>query len=106
METRNWYAWINTMPPPPDDFHVVGEVYVGNPGVQVEFHPRQPPGINPSILLLDLHLVQRPGMWRQQMTWIQGRYDKVLVPEGQRYIEVEVFYDGESIARLDVDLVE
>ena len=27
METRNWYAWINTMPPKPDDFHIIGEVF-------------------------------------------------------------------------------
>ena len=25
VETRDWYAWINLMPPKPDDFHVVGE---------------------------------------------------------------------------------
>ncbi|WP_428569311.1 MAG: hypothetical protein ACP59X_10905 [Solidesulfovibrio sp. DCME] len=106
METKDWYAWINAMPPLPDDFHVVGEVYVGNPGVQVEFYPRQPQGINPSILLLELHLEKRSGIWTQQMTWVQGRYDKVLVPGSPRYTEVEIFHDGESIAHLNVDLVE
>lgn len=31
--TRDWYAWNNLMLPKPDDFHVVGEVQVGNPGI-------------------------------------------------------------------------
>ena len=40
IKTRDWYPWNNLMPPPPDDFHVVGEVYVPNPGVDVCSHPR------------------------------------------------------------------
>ena len=28
IDTQDWYVWINLMPPPPDDFHVVGEVWV------------------------------------------------------------------------------
>ena len=60
METRNWYAWINTMPPKPDDFHIIGEVFVGNPGVEALLTPKQPQGINPRIFLLDLHLIQKP----------------------------------------------
>jgi hypothetical protein len=27
IKTKDWYSWLNLMPPPPDDFHVVGEVY-------------------------------------------------------------------------------
>ena len=52
-----WYARINMMPPPPDDFHVIGEVEVANPGVKAELTKRIPQGINQKILLLDLHLV-------------------------------------------------
>lgn len=105
MDTRNWYAWINLMPPKPDDFHVTGEVFVGNPGIQAELTPREPQGINPAILLLDLHLVQRPGMWPQVMTWVQARYDLILSPTSQRYTEVEIFSNGASIARVPVDTV-
>ncbi|HJU40844.1 MAG TPA: hypothetical protein VJ724_14835, partial [Tahibacter sp.] len=85
MNTRNWYAWINKMPPPPDDFHVVGEVEVPNPGIEALLTVRSPQGINPDILLLDLHLFQKPGVWPQVVTWVQARYDKVLKPGSPCY---------------------
>ena len=87
METRNWYAWINTMPPKPDDFHIIGEVFVGNPGVEALLTPKQPQGINPRIFLLDLHLIQKPGMWPQVMTWVQARYDFIIRPGEPPYSE-------------------
>lgn len=103
MDIQNWYAWINLMPPKPDDFHVVGDVYVGNPGIEGQLNVRALPSINPNVLLLDLHLVQRPGMWPQVMTWIQVRFDKVLPLTSPKYKEVEIFYDNISIAQLTVD---
>ncbi len=106
METKNWYAWINFMPPKPDDFHVVGEALVPNPGVKAHLCVREPQGINPDILLLDLHLIQEPGMWSQVMTWTQARYDKILTPSSPNYTNVEVFFNGESIAHIDVNEVQ
>jgi hypothetical protein len=105
LKTRNWYAWINFMPPEPDDFHVIGEVYVGNPGVQAELHVKEPQGINPDVLLLDLHLVQRTGMWPQVMTWVQCRYDTVLLKGTPQYTDVEIHLDGAVIATAKVDHV-
>lgn len=57
--------WNDTMPPKPDTFHMVGEVQVPNPGVEVLLAPRTPQGINPQTLLLTLLLVQRAGVWPQ-----------------------------------------
>ncbi|SFW26729.1 hypothetical protein [Nitrosovibrio sp. Nv17] len=105
METKNWYAWIDLMPPKPDGFHVIGEILVGNPGTQGELCVKEPQGINPSILLLDLHLIQRPGMWPQIVTWIQCHYDKILAPHNPKYTDVEIFYDGISIATIKVEEV-
>lgn len=105
MNTRNWYAWINLMPPKPDDFHVVGEVLVGNPGIQAELSMKHPQGINTKILLLDLHLVQRPGIWPQVMTWVQCRYGSIVCPGMDTYEQVQVFHDGEEIASMEVDVV-
>lgn len=105
MDTKNWYAWINLMPPKPDDFHVVGEVFVGNPGIETHLCVREPQGINPNILLLDLHLVQKPGMWPQVMTWVQARFDKILTKDSPKYEEVEIFLNEESIAKVSVDEV-
>jgi hypothetical protein len=93
------------MPPKPDDFHVIGEILVDNPGVQGELCPKEPEEIDPNILLLDLHLVQRPGVWPQVRTWVQCRYDRILSPRSPKYTDVEVFYNGASIAKVKVDEV-
>jgi len=51
-KTRGWYAWLDTMPPKPDAFHVNGEVQVGNPGIYALLLKKEPQGINPAIVLL------------------------------------------------------
>ncbi len=94
IDSRDWYSWINLMPPPPDEFHIVGEVYVSNPGVDPLLTPKQPQGINPDILLMDLYLCQKPGIWPQVFVWKPVRYDKVL--QGTKYTQVQVFC-GETI---------
>ena len=102
-ETRDWYAWNNKMPPKPDDFHVVGEVQVANPGIEVSLIPRVPQGINPRILLMELHLRQLPGIWPQVVTWKQVRYDKVLV--NSDYESVTIFCGSDIIADIAVENV-
>ncbi len=101
IDSQDWYAWINFMPPPPEEFHVVGEVYVPNPGVDPLLTPRRPQGINPSILLMDLYLYQKPGVWPQVLVWKQVRYDKVV--RGKRYTQVQVFCGDQVIAELPVE---
>lgn len=105
METKNWYAWMNLMPPKPDDFHVVGEILASNPGILPILCLKEPQGVNPEILLLDLHLIQQPGMWPQVMTWVQARYDRILPPGGPMYKQVEIFHENKSIAQVPVEEV-
>ena len=100
VETRDWYAWNNLMPPKPDDFHVVGEVLVGNPGIQAVLTPKEPQGINPDILLLEMFLIQQPGIWPQVQTWVPARYDKIL--QNSTYKSVEVFCGDDVIATVPV----
>ena len=102
-KTRNWYAWIDLMPPKPDWLHVIGEVLVPNPGVDPILTVKEPQGINPRILMLDLWLVQRPGIWPQVLTWKQARYDQVV--EGKQYDQVQIFCDNEEVALVDVQEV-
>lgn len=102
IATRDWYAWNNLMPPKPDDFHVRAEVQVPNPGVDVFLAYKTPQGINPKILLLDLVLVQRPGIWPQLVMWKPAHYDKVNVT----YEQVQVFYGSDEIANIPVVDVE
>lgn len=101
IATRDWYAWNNLMPPKPDDFHVVGEIQVPNPGVEVFLIPKSPQGINPKILLLDLVLVQQAGLWPQLVMWKQVRYDKV----NTSYERAQVLYENNLIVDIPVDTV-
>ncbi len=96
-----WHAWINQMPPPPDHFHAVGDVEVGNPGIEVFLTVKVPQGINPAILQLDLHLVQKPGMWPQVTTCLQARFDRVLIPGSTLYTAVEIFHQGQRVLLID-----
>ena len=102
--TQDWYAWINLMPPPPNDFHVVGQVLVSNPGVTAILTPKEPQGINPTILLLDLILVQQPGYWPQVMTWMETRYDRVV--KGNPFVTVQIFSEAEAISEVPVEAVQ
>ena len=103
VETRDWYAWLNRMPPKPDDFHVTGEVLVSNPGVDPILTPRNPQGINPKILLLELHLIQRPGIWPRVLVWKEARYDKQ--PAHVAYEQVQIFCGDQVIADIEVQEV-
>lgn len=103
-KSRDWYAWMDLMPPAPFDLHVVGEIEVANPGVTPLLVPKSPQGINPRILLLDLYLCQAPGNWPSVVVWKQARYDKVLVGD-QRYDQVQVFCGETVIADLKVEEV-
>ena len=98
VKTYDWYAWNNLMPPRPDDFHIVGMVDLPNPGVVAELVERVPQGINPSILLLNLILFQRPGMWIQVVTPRQVKFDKY----NATYRDVQVFCDDKVIASVPV----
>ena len=53
-DTKDWNAWIDTMPPGPGHLIVIGEVDVGNIASSADLKETVPQGINPKILLLDL----------------------------------------------------
>jgi len=102
-KTRDWYAWLDLMPPTPDHLHVIGEVYVSNPGIKPMLVFHEPQGINPRILMLDLLLRQRPGVWPQVFVWRQVRYDKTN--RNLRYDQVDILCGGEVIASIPVEEV-
>ena len=93
--TQGWAAWNILMPPPPDDFHLVGSVQVGNPGVTATLTPRVPQGIDPQILIIDLSLHQQPGMWPQIVVWTTARYDEGA--SNQRYTQVQIYCGSDKI---------
>jgi hypothetical protein len=103
LQTRHWHAYLNTQPPKPDNFYVVGEAYVPNPGVTPRLHKIEPQGFNPAILMLELFLVQEPGIWPQGFVWNPARYDDPAAsPE---YGSVEIRHNGVVIATIPVEIV-
>jgi hypothetical protein len=101
IQSRDWHAWLNTMPPGPHELHVAGDVLVGNPGIKAVLTMKEPQGINPAILMLDLHLVQEPGMWPQVLTWVPAKYNRVMPPKSTNIEAVEIYEKGEKIASID-----
>lgn len=83
-------AWIDEMPPGPSTFHIGGEVTVANPGVQAVLTKRQPQGINPAILLMELNLVQKPGTWMQNITCASVTFSEQIPAGMPRYTTVEI----------------
>jgi hypothetical protein len=75
VETSDWYAWVNAMPPGPHSFHVTGVVYAPTPGHEASLTMASPQGINPRDLILDLQLKTLSGMWPEVVTPISVRYD-------------------------------
>jgi hypothetical protein len=98
-QTQDWYAWNDLQPPRPDYFHLTGEVCVPNPGVDVLLTPTIPQGVNHKILMLDLYLCQKPGVWPQVKVWMPARFDK-KISEG--YSEVNIMCSGNIIERVQV----
>ena len=104
IQTRNWNAWINKMPPPPDTLHVRGEVEVSNPGVDVALFKKQPQGINPAIILLELILIQQPGIWPDVVTIKPAAYEEV--GQSLSYTNAEVFHQGQNVASIPVEIAQ
>jgi hypothetical protein len=104
LETKGWYAWNDLMPPKPDYVHVTGEVLAPNPGIDAELTYREPQGINPAILVLDLRLHQKAGFWPEMLVWKSVKYEAVL--SAMPYSRVTVFSNDKPIVGLDVDTVQ
>jgi hypothetical protein len=102
VQVRDFYAWIDRMPPRLGEFHIAGEVEVPNPGVDAFLVPRKPKG--KKTIAFDLVLVQRPGIWPQVQTWKPVRYDKVI--EGPGPTKAEVWCGDETIVDIKVEEVQ
>lgn len=103
VQTADWYAWLNRMPPGPASFHVTGTVLLPHPGYDVRLTKAGPQGINPRELLLDLVVQERPGFWPQVVTPTSVRYDEA--PADFDYTGVLVRIPGGEAIHLDVDEV-
>jgi hypothetical protein len=109
IKTKDWYAWLNAMPPKPDDLHVIGEVLVDNPHINPILTMKEPQGINPQILMLELHLIKAFHTHDEQATklhhvWKTARFDKIVI--SSKYTSVDIFFEGNKITTIDnIELV-
>lgn len=97
VDTADWYAWVNRMPPGPPSFHVTGTVLLPTPGHDVSLEYAAPQGINPAELILDLRVTPRPGIWPQVVTSVSVRYDQA---------PYEAAYSGVLVREPDGDAVQ
>jgi hypothetical protein len=103
VDTADWYAWLNRMPPGPASFHVTGVVYLPTPGYEARLVPAAPQGSNPADLILDLRVTPRPGIWPQVITPVSVRYDQS--PAGVMYQSVLVREPDGDAVQIDVEEV-
>ena len=100
LETREWEAVQNLMPPKPDQFYVTGRVCVPNSGIRARLVPTVPQGKHSNILMLDLILTQDPISGCSEPGCIPVRYDQVI--QGPQYTQVEILCEGKVIETINV----
>ena len=103
MQSRDWQVRINRVQPKSYEIEVTGEVYVGNPGIQVYLTKKEPQGFNPNILMLDINLHQKPGVFIQRMTWKLAEFVQDITPDDPKYKAVEILMDNERIAFIEIE---
>lgn len=103
VDTSDWYAWLNKMPPGRPSLHVTGIVQLPTPGYDAMLVEAQPQGTNPTELILDLKVTPRPGIWPQVVTPVSVRYDES--PAGTMYQGVLVREPDGDAMHIEVDIV-
>lgn len=96
MERFRDFVAIQDVPPQKTLFlNVSGKIYVPNPGVDVELNYAEPQGINPTILLLNATLSQRPGIWPQVFVWKNAHYVSGIIQHNQ-YAQAQIQLNDET----------
>jgi len=76
LATQHWVAWLALRNDAPHTLHVEGEACLPNMGVDAFLMPTAPQSPDPDLLLLDVVLVQRPGIWPRVEQWKPVRYTR------------------------------
>ena len=95
--TRNWFAWNDIQPPPPDSFHLVGEVEVIGPLSDVLLVERSPQGINPRILLLDLVISEPTGSHSPRRLFKPVSFARI----NRTYDSAQIFFEDDVLINVD-----
>jgi hypothetical protein len=89
-ECSEWSAWRNLEPGGPVSLHVTGECRFPDTRYEIELRRREPQGINPKDLLLELIVTERRG-WADEETTLTTHYSEQTDFE---YETVTILPDG------------
>jgi hypothetical protein len=95
-------AWIDAMPPAPPRLIVTGEIEVPTSGWKAELVRKQPQGINPMILLLEVDAQAPTGKVSQIVQNLPLRFQEPAAPG--EFKQVTVLYESDSVT-VDVNVV-
>lgn len=100
-ECSGWYASHDHMPPGPATLRVTGECRFRTTGYRVTLRRREPQGINPKDLLLELIVEEPPpgSIVGQGFTTMEARYEEETDFE---YDTVTILPDGVTVSVEDV----
>jgi hypothetical protein len=73
---QTFKAWRDEMPGSKHKLTVTGELEVPTSGWQAELTRKEPPGINPTILMLEAHTQPPPGVVSQIVQELRLRYEQ------------------------------
>lgn len=91
---ESWSAVHDFMPPNPPRLRVHGVLVMPTPGYRLTLTRAVPQGINPDILLLDLHTEPPSGIVRQVLSPTTVSYQETT---DTRYTSVHILPNGISI---------
>jgi hypothetical protein len=95
----DWYAWHDHMPGSTPSLHVVGRCVFPTSGYSVKLRPATPPGINPSIYLLDKIVHEPTGPVADVVTEVPVHFQQA---GKDNYTEVQILPDHTVVPIRDV----
>lgn len=93
MSSKDFKAWLDKMPGKNNTLHVTGSVEVPTSGWTGSLVERVPPGINPSILILDVRLVKPTGTVSDVISFVSLHFQK---QHAEQYRQVTIIGAGED----------
>lgn len=93
MSNKDFKAWLDKMPGKNNTLHVKGSVEVPTSGWSGSLIERVPPGINPSILILDVKLVKPTGPVSEVISFVSLHFQK---QQAEQYKQVTIAGAGKE----------
>ena len=99
--TRAWKAW-DTDRSPSGQLCVTGQVCVNSDDIHVRLRAREPQGVDPRTLLIELTVSGEAGGHRAGRMWKTATYAIDCAPARCSFEHVVVFYDDQIVADIGV----